>query len=292
MLIDIFAIIAPVFICAIVGFVWVRSGGDFDTNFVSRLVTNIGAPCLIFSTFTSIDIARDAFMRMMGAALLTTLLFTLTGYIVLRLFRLDQRAFLPSQMFPNAGNMGLPLCLLAFGDEGLALGLTWFTINAVFGFTAGMSISSGDLSFRGVLRNPMLYAVIVSITMVFLGLRPPEWLFNTTDLLGGLMIPLMLISLGVSLSRFHIASLRRSVGLSLLRLCTGFVVGVLAAQLLGLEGAARGVLIMQCSMPVAVFTYLFAVRYERQPAEVAGTVVISTLISFATLPLLLWYVLP
>lgn len=292
MLIDIFAIIAPVFICAIVGYVWVRSGGDFDTNFVSRLVTNIGAPCLIFSTFTSIDIARDAFMRMMGAALLTTLLFTLTGYIVLRLFRLDQRAFLPSQMFPNAGNMGLPLCLLAFGDEGLALGLTWFTINAVFGFTAGMSISSGDLSFRGVLRNPMLYAVIVSITMVFLGLRPPEWLFNTTDLLGGLMIPLMLISLGVSLSRFHIASLGRSVGLSLLRLCTGFVVGVLAAQLLGLEGAARGVLILQCSMPVAVFTYLFAVRYERQPSEVAGTVVISTLISFATLPLLLWYVLP
>lgn len=292
MLIDIFAIIAPVFICAVVGFVWVRSGGDFDTNFVSRLVTNVGAPCLIFSTFTSIDIARDAFMRMMGAALLTTLLFTLTGYIVLRLFRLDQRAFLPSQMFPNAGNMGLPLCLLAFGDEGLALGLTWFTINAVFGFTAGMSISSGDLSFRGVLRNPMLYAVIISITMVFLGLRPPEWLFNTTDLLGGLMIPLMLISLGVSLAQFHIASLRRSVGLSLLRLCTGFVVGVLAAELLGLEGAARGVLILQCSMPVAVFTYLFAVRYQRQPAEVAGTVVISTLISFMTLPLLLWYVLP
>ena len=292
MLIEIFSIIAPVFLCAVVGYVWVRSGGDFDTGFVSRLVTNIGAPCLIFATFTSIEIARDAFMRMMGAAVLTTLLFTLTGYLVLRVLRLDQRAFLPSQMFPNGGNMGLPLCLLAFGDEGLALGLTWFTINAVFGFTAGMSISSGDLSFRGVLRNPMLYAVIVSITMVFLELKPPVWLFNTTELLGGLMIPLMLISLGVSLASFRITSLKLSVGLSLLRLGTGFCVGLLIATLLGLEGAAKGVLILQCSMPVAVFTYLFAVRYDRRPAEVAGTVVISTLISFMSLPLLLWYVLP
>jgi predicted permease len=62
--------------------------------------------------------------------------------------------------------------------------------------------------------------------------------------------------------------------------------------MMGLEGAAKGVLIMQCSMPVAVFAYLFAMRYDRQPQEVAATVVISTVMSFLLLPALLWYVLP
>jgi malate permease and related proteins len=51
------------------------------------------------------------------------------------------------------------------------------------------------------------------------------------------------------------------------------------------------VTILQSAMPVAVFSYLFAVRYNRSPEEVAGTVVISTLLSFASLPALLWYVL-
>jgi predicted permease len=72
----------------------------------------------------------------------------------------------------------------------------------------------------------------------------------------------------------------------------GFTVGVAIANLLDLEGVARGVAIMQSSMPVAVFSYLFAVRYNRSPEEVAGTVVISTVLSFLSLPLLLWYVLP
>jgi len=69
-------------------------------------------------------------------------------------------------------------------------------------------------------------------------------------------------------------------------------VGVMLADILGLEGVARGIMILQSAMPVAVFSYLFAVRYNRSPEEVAGTVVISTLLSFLTLPALLWYVLP
>ena len=292
MLLDILSIISPVFICAVIGFLWVRAGYPFDTPFVSRLVTNVGAPCLIFSTFMEIELDREAFTEMLGAAFLSIVIFGLAGVLALKAFGLSQRAFLPSQMFPNVGNMGLPLCLLAFGEEGLALGLTYFTVSIVFGFTVGMSISAGSLSLRELRRNPMFYAVLVTLTFVFAGLRAPAWLYNTTDLLGGLTIPLMLIALGVSLASFRIASLRRSVALSVMRLGLGFSVGLGLAVLLGLEGAARGVLILQCSMPVAVFSYLFAVRYDRQPAEVAGTVVISTLLSFLSLPLLLWYVLP
>ena len=66
---------------------------------------------------------------------------------------------------------------------------------------------------------------------------------------------------------------------------------MLLAWAFGLEGVERGVVILQSAMPVAVFNYLFAAEYGADPEGVAGMVVISTVLSFLSLPLLLWYVL-
>jgi hypothetical protein len=102
----------------------------------------------------------------------------------------------------------------------------------------------------------------------------------------------MLIALGVSLAQINRRYGLKAVRLGVLRLLLGFSVGWLVAELLGLTGVVRGVLITQSSMPVAVFNYLLAIRYNKSPEEVAGAVMISTLLSFATLPALLWFVLP
>ena len=292
MLLNILSVIAPVFLCSLLGYLWVRRGLDFDTPFVSRLVTDIGAPCLVFSTFMELDIDMAAFRTMALAAFVAMLLFGVLAFAVLRTCGLDQRTWLPSQMFPNTGNMGLPLCLLAFGEQGLALGLTYFMVNVLFNFTLGMTITSGQISLRELLKNPMFHAVPVTLLFLFTDTRPPAWVQNTTGMLGDFTIPLMLIAMGVSLARIRIHSLRRSLALAVLRLGMGFTVGVVLAQMLGFEGVARGVLILQSAMPVAVFSYLFAVRFNRSPEEVAGAVVMSTALSFLTLPALLWYVLP
>jgi predicted permease len=292
MLLDILAVIAPTFLCALVGFVWVKRGLQFDTNFVSSLVLNVGAPCLLFSTFMEIDIEPRAFGQMALATVLAMPGFALVAMLLLKLARLDLRSFLFSQTFPNVGNMGLPLCLLAFGQEGLVLALTYFMVSTLCAFTLGSALVSGELSAATVLRNPILYAVLLTLLVMGMDLQVPKFVLDTTSLLGQLTIPLMLIALGVSLGRIEVANLRSSLLLSVFRLVTGFVISLSVATLLGLEGAARGVLIVQGSMPVAVFSYLFAVRYQRKPEEVAGAVVISTVLSFLTLPLLLWYVLP
>ncbi len=291
MLLNILGVIAPVFICALLGYGWVKKGLAFDTPFVSRLVMEVGAPCLIFSTFMEINVDMGAFKQMALAAFAAMVVFAIISGGVLHFAKLDQRTWLPGQIFPNTGNMGMPLCLLAFGNEGLSLGMTYFMVSTLFALTLGMMISSGKLSFKELLRNPMFYSVIITVIFLFTGMRPPQWLENTTKLLGNFTIPLMLIAMGVSLARFEITSIRRSAALSVLRLGMGFGVGVLLANLLGLTGVARGIMILQSTMPVAVFSYLFAVRYNRSPEEVAGTVMISTLLSFATLPALLWFVL-
>ena len=117
--------------------------------------------------------------------------------------------------------------------------------------------------------------------------RLPLWLENSFTLLGSFTIPLMLLTLGVSLAQLQVKDFARSGWLAVARLSIGLMVGLAIAELMGLEGVIRNVVIIQSTMPAAVFNYLMAKRYQQSPEAVAGLVVMSTLLSFATLPLLL-----
>jgi len=280
-----------VFACALVGFIWARLGRPFDRNLISTLISEIGAPCLVFSRLVALDVEPAALVEVGLASLLAMVAFGTVAFAVLRLARLPSHTFLPPMMFANAGNMGLPLCLFAFGDEGLALAVCFFAATALVHFTVGVWIWSGESSPAVLLRTPLAWAVTAAAVVIATGVELPKWLLDTTGLLGGFTIPLMLLMLGASLSDLAISSYRRTVALSALRLGMGFGVGVALAAALGLDGVARGVVIIQCSMPPAVFNYLFAERYGRSPGDVASIVVASTLLTFATLPFVLAFVL-
>ena len=186
--------------------------------------------------------------------------------------------------------MGLPLCLFAFGAEGLAFGVCFFATTAIAHYTLGQWIWSGRVSFDEV-NTPLSWAVVAAVAVLGLGLPVPSWALRTADVLGGLAIPLMQLSLGVSLARLRPSDIPRTLSLAVGRLAMGVSVGIALAELFGLEGTARGVLILDCAMPAAVFNYMMAERYGRSPSEVASVVVLSTLLSFATLPLLIGWLL-
>lgn len=291
MFIEILNIIIPVFLCALVGFVWAKKQFRFDSGFVTLLVTNIGFPCLIFNTLIEVELTGLALRDMGLASLVTLAAFFAIAWPVLRMGGLDTRAFLPAMAFANTGNIGLPLCLLAFGDEGLALGIAYFAVNAVFVFTLGPAIAAGESNLREILKVPLVWAVLAALAIMAIDITVPAWLLRSVGLLGDIAIPLMLITLGVSLAELKISGLTRGLLLSALRLGMGFAVGWVTAMAFGFEGVARGVLIIECAMPAAVFNYLYAARYDNRPTEVAGVVFISTLMSFITLPALLWFVL-
>lgn len=291
MLAELFSIVAPVLVCAGLGFGWAKSGRKFDTDMVMTLVTNIGVPCLVFSTLVQADIEAKALAAMAGATAAVVVAVGLLGAGVLTLAGQPVRPFLPSLMFPNVGNMGLPLCLLAFGDVGLALGIAVFTVMVVIQFVISPVIAGGITSPKELARIPILYAVAASLVAILGDLEPWAWLVNTTKILGGMVIPLMLTTLGISLARLRVVGLARAAGIAVLRIGLGFGIGLAVATVLGLEGAAKGVLVLQSSLPVAVFNFLFAERYQTRPTDVAGAVVVSTLLSFAALPALLWFLL-
>lgn len=288
---EIVSIVAPVFICTALGFCWSKSGKSFDTSLVTSIVTYFGTPSLVFATLSTVKLDPKSLYLMGEIAVAANVAFVVIGAAFLALFRLDQRAFLQSLSFPNIGNIGLPLCFLAFGENGLALAITFFAVYVVLQLTVGVAFLAGEFNIKSVLKMPIIPATLLAVAFLATGTKVPGWAYNTTKMIGDLTIPLMLITLGVSLASLKVSNLKRALGLSILRLTMGFVVGVGLAMAFGLEGDARGVIIVECALPVAVFCYLLAQHYNRSAEEVAGVVVISTGLSIFTLPLLMWYVL-
>ncbi|MDO6563593.1 AEC family transporter [Amphritea sp. 1_MG-2023] len=287
----IFSILMPIFVCVGIGYGWSKSGKDFDTSLVTAIVTYFATPCLVFYALAKVELAPAYLWNMGLAALLAILLFTLIGGAVLAIFKLPQRAFLQALTWPNVGNIGLPLCMLAFDEEGLALAVAFFTVYVVVQMTLGVAFVSGSFSLKSLLKMPIIPATALASVFLLSDLTVPDWLFNTTKLIGDLTVPLMLFTLGVSLASLKIGRLKVAFGLSALRLTMGFGVGLAIVWTLGLSGPAAGVIILQCAMPAAVFCYLFAQLYDQRPEEVAGLVIVSTFMGFVSLPALLWYVL-
>lgn len=281
------AVIAPVFIAAALGYGWAKLGWSMDTTLVTRLVTNIATPCLVVHTLLSVDLSPAALGEMALIAASVIGLMAAISAVLIRLMAWPRSAFLPSMAFGNIGNMGLPLCLFAFGEEGLALAIAYFTVGSVAQFVLGPAAASGRLSPLAPLRTPIVWAVGLAVVLMLVDVELPLWTANTLDLLGGIAIPLMLLMLGVSLADLSAASLGRGIVLSAWRLAGGFAVGYAVTLVFGLDGVARGVVLIQAAMPVAVFNYLFAAMHGNRQEEVAGLVLISTVLSFATLPLLL-----
>ena len=196
MLQQIFAIIAPVLLIAAVGYVWRRQRMPFDTTMITDLVTYVGAPCLLFSSLLINGPDLTSIGQIVGTTLLVASIVAASGAILLKVLHLPLSAYLPSLFVPNVGNMGLPLCLFAFGEEGLALAVAYYATSAVLQFTAGVSIASGRISAAIIFRNPVIWAIAAAFTLLYADIELPKWIANATQVLAGFVIPLMLMSLG------------------------------------------------------------------------------------------------
>lgn len=287
----IIGIISPVFIIAAIGFFWSQQKLPYNGEFISRFVMNIASPCLIVATLSTVEIASNDVWQLSIITLTGLVLYMLVYAIVAYFSPHDWRGLFNTVVFANTGNMGVPIAYFAFGDKGLAMALVVFMVTSLLHFSIGVSLPSGGHLLKTLAKAPVFYAAIMAFALLLLPVHLPELVFNSIDLIGDTAIPLMLLSLGVSLHSLKLSLFKRSLAYALLRLLLGFAVGVLLSEWFALEGTLRGVVIIQSAMPSAVFNYLIASRYQREEATVAGVVVLSTILSFASLPFLLWYLL-
>lgn len=284
-------ITGPVMVCILLGFVWKKLDWAYDSRMVTQLVMRVGAPCLVVSSLSRTPVSQDLLEQMLLVTLAMVVATAALAVVAVLLARQPLRTYLGPLLFPNAGNMGLPICLFAFGDAGLTLALAIFMVLSVLHFTLGIALVSGRSVFREMISNPIIYSIVLAVIMIYARIELPLWIGNAVDLLSEFTIPLMLLTLGVSLADMKLQTVGSSLYFSLARLLIGVGVGWGVAYLFNLQGVAKGVLILQSAMPVAVFNYLFAMQYNRDPQVVAGMVIISTLLSFALIPVLLVFLL-
>ncbi len=284
-------IIAPVAICAAAGFIWARLGLPFEREFVTRMIMNFGTPCLILRGMASLEVDSQAFFTVAGLAVGIMCICALIGAVALLMLGKPLRSFLPSLVFGNAGNLGLPLCLFAFGEPGLVLGVGFYLVGSVSQFVLGPLFQGRESAWRIFFTTPIIYAAGLGLLLLLTNTSMPLWAENSVNLFAGLAIPLMLIALGHSLANFSVRRVYLAFVLAGLRLGLGFGLGLALVKLLDLQGAVRGVVLIQSSMPIAVFCYLLAARYDRDPDDVAGGVLVSTLATFILLPALLLFAL-
>lgn len=291
MLAQLFAVMAPVLVGASIGFGWIRLGLTYPTEFVTKLVFNIGTPALVIASLSNADVDPDDFGRTLAATFLILAGMGLASFGVARLLGKPWRVIISPMMYPNAGNMGLPVSLYAFGHYGFTFAMTAWVANALIQFTVGMMMAARGNPWKALARNPTLYSIAISLALLLTDAHLPAWLENTVHLLSGLTIPLMLITLGVSLASIQARNLTSGFVFTLCRVPIALGLSFGIAHLLALPPVAASAVALQMSMPVAVYNYLFAQRSRQEPEYVASLVFCSTLLAFLYLPLELAFML-
>lgn len=260
-----------------------------DLTVLNDLAMQLFVPCLAFNALLAQRFTAGAFLDISAAAALVVLGTLLAGGGLLRLFGVRSRGLLLPVAFMNTANLPFPILAANFGDAGLGLGVVFYVTVTALLFSVGILIVSRTSDLRALLRTPVFVATLLAIACLAAGRRPPALVMETTGLLGGAAIPLILFSFGYSLAGVRLRAWRTTLVASALRLAGGFALGLAAVALLGLEGLPRKVVILVAAMPSAVITVAIAERYRRDPELVASVVFVTTAAALVLLPpLLLW----
>ena len=284
---QLFPIIIPIIIIIFVGYIWNKIGNNLNQTEITNIITWIGAPCLIFNTLIKLESSVFLLKDMILSAIFMVLSMFLFSYILLKLINFPIRTFINPMSFSNSGNLGMTISLFAYGSLGLELAVIVFMITSILHFTLGISIWSGNWSTRFLIKTPVIYAVFLALSINFFSIELPKTLTNTTSVLAGITIPLLLFTMGISLNKISYKLDYKIIILIILRIFMAFTMAYLIIYLLNINGIAKNIILLQAFLPAPIFTYLFASQYNVQPDKVANYLMTSTIISLFTITIFL-----
>ena len=284
-------VLFPVFFVIAVGYYLGKKDPNFDTTFITNFAGNIGTPAMIFYTITTTGVTLNVFIEYFIYALIIIGGFSVIGLVILSILKKDIISELPPLILPNTGNMGIPICLFAYGTAGLGVASAIASVIILLHFTVGVLLAKKSFSLKILIKNVPIYGIIVAVIFLYFDWDVPGFLENTTFLLTYTTIFLVLMSLGIALSRFKVVSWTKASILGAVRVIIGPIIGFGLIKYLGLEGFSAGVLLIQSAMPSAVLTYLVGSMYSEKKVvdSVASVILTSTLMSLITVPVVVFY---
>ena len=291
--IKLFEVLFPVFFMVGIGYFIGKKNPKLDTSFITNFAANIGSPAMVFYAITTTGVTFSMFIEYFWYSLIAIFAFSLVGVIFLVFLKKEIIRELPPFVLPNVGNMGLPICLFAYGDLGLGIAATISSLVIFFHFTINVFLASKKFSLKLLLQSPPVYAIIISIIFIYYEIETPVFLVNTTMITAYTAIFLILMSLGIALTRLKVFSFKSAFISSICRVFIGPLIGLGIIKMFNLSGFAAGVFLIQCAMPSAVLTYLIGSMYSPKKIvdSIASMIVVSTIMSFITLPIIVFFAL-
>jgi len=285
LLIKIIEVVFPVFSTIGIGYWYGKKDPKFNTKLITTFAGSFGLPSIIFYSLTTTNLSFELFLRFSYYITLYVAVFGVLGVIVLKILNKDIYRLLPPLILPNTGNMGMPLCLFAYGKIGLAIATSITAMILIFHFSLNILLASKKFSIKPLLKCIPLYVLLISLLFVYFKIPAPKFLENATFLIGYSTIFLVLMSLGVALSRLKVFLTKETIIYSFIRVILGPIVGLIFVNFFNLSGVEAGVMFIQASMPSAVLTFLISEMYSTKKisSNIASTVALSTFLSFFTL---------
>ena len=288
-----FEVLFPVFFMVGIGYFIGKKNPKLDTSFITNFAANVGSPAMVFYAITTTGVTFSMFIEYFWYSLIAIFAFSIVGVIFLIFLKKEIIRELPPFVLPNVGNMGLPICLFAYGDLGLGIAATISSLVIFFHFTINVFLASKKFSLKLLLQSPPVYAIIISIIFIYYEIETPVFLVNTTMITAYTAIFLILMSLGIALTRLKVFSFKSAFISSICRVFIGPLIGLGIIKMFNLSGFAAGVFLIQCAMPSAVLTYLIGSMYSPKKIvdSIASMIVVSTIMSFITLPIVVFFAL-
>lgn len=284
------SILFPVFAIAAVGYLVGRRRNP-DLSEANRLNMDVFTPALVFAGLAGRHVDLTHYLPLAGAGLFVIIGSGIVGWIGARVAGIDPRTLLPPTMFNNCGNLGLPLAVLAFGEQALAPAVVLFAISNTLHFSFGVWYLDHHAKIWTALRNPSVIAALLGIAVSAAGLTVWEPLMLAIKMIGDIAIPLMLFGLGVRIATSKVTALGVGVIGAVLRPVAGIALAWLATLPLDLPAQQQALLLIFGALPPAVLNYMFAERYHQEPDKVASIVLLGNVASIAVLPVVLAVVL-
>jgi len=289
-----FEVLFPVFFVVGIGYYLGKKNPKIDITFITNFAVNIGTPAMILYSLTSTGITFEVFKNYFLYYLIAIVAFTGVGIVFLFFLKTkDIVRELPPFIMPNTGNIGMPICLFAYGLEGLGVAAAIGALIVLCHFTLGVFLADRKFNINVIIKNPPFYAIIISVIFLYFKIELPNFIENTTFLLMYATIFLILMTLGIALTRLKVFSFKKAFISSIARVILGPIIGFLLIKYFNLEGFAAGALLIQCSMPSAVLTYLVGSIYSPKKIvdSIASMIVVSTVMSFITIPIVVFFAL-
>ena len=279
-------VIIPVFLIVAIGYGYARRKAP-DMVVFNRIALDVLAPVLVYSALSSRDFHLADHVPLLIGGTVLILGSGLVAWPVARLFGAQPRTLVPVAMFNNCGNMGLPLALLAFGPANFGAAVALFSVSNLFHFSVGARITSASARTRDLLSSPLMIGTALGFASALTDIRPPDVLLSGLKLLGDALLPMMLFALGVRLTSLTRAGLALGLLGALARPLIGLAIGIPLAWALGIEGAARGQLLLFAALPPAVMQFMLAERYHQDPDKVAAMIMLGNALAVVFVPLAL-----